>query len=180
MFERPTTTASSPGEIAQPILQQHDAAERRAGYEAFLPDAQPPDIDDVEAVHILVRVDRGDHHLLVDMLGQRQLDEDAVHRRIGVEHADQRQQLVLRRRLGQAVGGADHARRLGRLALGTDIDLARRVLADDHHRQPRLAPRRRLESGDQRRHAFTQRRRERLAVDDVRRHAVAAISEPKM
>jgi hypothetical protein len=49
----------------------------------------------MEAVDILVRIDPDEHLLGVEMPGQRQLDEDAVDRGIGVERIDQRQQIRL-------------------------------------------------------------------------------------
>jgi hypothetical protein len=49
----------------------------------------------VEAVDILVGIDRVDDRLRVDLLGDRQLAEDTVDLRILVELLDQRQQLGL-------------------------------------------------------------------------------------
>ena len=46
---------------------------------------QPADIDRVEAVHVLGRVDRLDHRAGADMRRQRQLHQDAVHRIVGVQ-----------------------------------------------------------------------------------------------
>ncbi len=55
----------------------------------------------MEAVDVLGGID-GDQDLgRVEVFGQRQLDEDAVDRRIDVEAPDQLQQLGLRRVLGQ-------------------------------------------------------------------------------
>ena len=47
------------GKIAQLGLEQHQAAERRAGHEAVEPGRQAAGIDRVEAVDVLVGVDRG-------------------------------------------------------------------------------------------------------------------------
>ncbi len=118
MFERPITTASRPGKVAEPVLEQHQAAQRRAGDEPGLADREPAGIVDVEAVDVLGRVDRGDHRLLVDLRRQRQLDEDAVDRVVGVEPRDQGEQLVLADvSAGRRVLEARHAGRVVALPL---------------------------------------------------------------
>ena len=43
------------GKIAQPVGQQHDAAERCARHEAALPDREATRVRDMEAIDILVR-----------------------------------------------------------------------------------------------------------------------------
>ncbi len=81
--------------VAQPVPQQHQAAERGAGHDALAAGRQQADIGQVKAVDILGRIDGGDDRVLVDLVGQGQLHQDAVHRRIGIELVDQRQQLGL-------------------------------------------------------------------------------------
>ena len=71
---------------------------------------QPADIERVEAVDVLGRIDRVDHALRIDLLRQRQLHQDAVDRVVGVELRDQRQQLGLAGRRRQAVLEARDAR----------------------------------------------------------------------
>src|SRR3546814_19380347 len=61
-------------------------------------------------VDILVGIDRRDRRLLVEMAGQRQLQQDTVDRIIGVELGQQRLDLVLRRGRGQTVLKTFHAR----------------------------------------------------------------------
>ena len=51
----------------------------------------------MEAVDVLDRVDRPDDACLVDLLGQRELDEDPGHPVVGVEVGDEREELVLAR-----------------------------------------------------------------------------------
>ena len=76
--------------------------------------------------------------------------------RIGVERGDQRQQLGLGRVVRQAMIEARHAE-LGReLALAADIDLARRILADQHHGQAGLGPAAGDQRGDARADALAQ------------------------
>ena len=125
----------------------------------------------MEAVDILVGVDRRDDPLLVDMVGQRQLDEDAVDRIVGVELVDQIDQLLLADRRIAAIFEALHPRLDRRLVLRSDIDLARRVLADEDDRKARRAPGGGAERRDQFPDSGAQIGRECLAVDDVRAHA---------
>jgi hypothetical protein len=165
MFERPITR-----QVAQPVLEQHDAAERGAGHEAGQPGRQPAGIDRMEAVDILVRIDAEQHLLGIEMRGKRQLDQDTVHRGIGIELLDQRQQLGLARVRGQAVLEALHARLARGLALAADIDGGGGVLADQHHRQPGRAARRLAECGNPFGDAGAKPRRICLAVDHCRAH----------
>src|SRR3546814_13315164 len=74
------------------------------------------------------------------MIGQRKLEEDAIDRGVGVERSDQLDQLVLAVGGEQAVLEHLHARCRGRFALGSDIDRRGRIVADEHYREPRLAP----------------------------------------
>jgi hypothetical protein len=71
--------------------------------------------------------------------GQRQLDEDAVDGRIGVEADDKRLDLGLGRVGGQAVVEGDHAGLARRLHLGGHIDVAGRIVADQHGSEARRA-----------------------------------------
>ena len=75
---RAKAAPSSPGSM-QPSGVQGTSAGRPVG--------KPAGIDRVEAVDVLGRIDRGDDLLRVDVRGQRQLHQDAVHRRIGVQRA---------------------------------------------------------------------------------------------
>ena len=61
------------------------------------PCRQEAGVRGMEAVHVLHRGDRVDHAALVDVVGQRQLDEDPGHPLVGVQLGDEREQLVLRR-----------------------------------------------------------------------------------
>ena len=173
------------GKIAQAVFKQHQAAERRARHqwrpgsgEAAAP--QRPGVDRVEAVHVLGRVDGAEDRRRVDLRRQRQLHQDAVHRRVGVEALQQRQQLGLARFRRQPVLERAHAGLGGLPRLRADVDLAHRVVAHQHHRQAggetglRGEPRHHL--GDPR----AQPLGERLAVDPRRlshgsRPAIVAI-----
>src|SRR3546814_10659670 len=62
-------------EIAELVLEQHQAAQRCARHETLEPGRESPSIDRMEAVDILVGVDPGDDRLFVDMIGQRRSEE---------------------------------------------------------------------------------------------------------
>jgi hypothetical protein len=154
------------------IAQHHQAAQRRAGHHRLLPGAQKPDIRDMEPVHILGRVDRVDHQIRVQMPRQRQLHQDPVHRRVLVQPPHQRQQVGLRGVRRQPVLERGHADLDRLLALRTHIDLAGRILAHQHHRQPRHQPVIGLQGRDMGRHIGADAGRKGLAVKDRGRHRV--------
>ena len=122
----------------------------------------------MKAVDVLGRIDGQQHVRGVDVPGQRQLHQDAVHAGIGVEPGDQRQQLGLGGLLGQAMIEARHAE-LGRhLALAAHIDLAGRIGADQDRRQAGLGAAFGDQLGHTRAHALAQAGGVRLAVDQFR------------
>ena len=155
-----------PVQRGQHLFQQQQAAERRTGHQPRQPGGEPPGIDHMQPVHVLLRIDRGDRRAGVEVFRQRQLHEDAVYRGVGVQRRHQRQQIRLRGLRRQPVFEGPHTRRQRLPPLVADIDLARRVLAHQHHRQAWLQamlhvkPRHRL--GD----LAGQPRRVSLAVDD--------------
>ena len=133
-IERPTMTASAPSTSARAAQQLHHAL-RRARHQARAALASRPALGG-EAVDVLRRVDRGDHLVLVDLLGQRQLDEDPVDLVVGVQLGDQREQLVLRRLGVELVVDRAHPDLLGGAGACCDVDLRGRVVADQHGREP--------------------------------------------
>jgi len=66
-----------------------------------MPGVEPACIEGVEAVHVLDGLDRPEHGLLVDLLGQRELDEDAVHVVASIQLVEESEQLLLRRVAGE-------------------------------------------------------------------------------
>ena len=60
-----------------------------------------------------------------------------MHRWVLVQFLDLGHDLVMAGAIGQFVGGRIHPRLERRLALISDIDLARRIFADQHHGQAR-------------------------------------------
>ncbi len=67
------------------------------------------------------------------MPGQRQLHQNAVDGGVVVQALDQVEKLALRRRFRQVMLNGVKTAFLGLAALGSDIDLACRVFADNHH-----------------------------------------------
>ena len=74
-------------------------------------------------------------------------------------------------RVGQVVGEARHSRFGSGPVLGTDIDAARGIFADEHGGKARRAADPPLELGDVRRRSLADRGCDGLSVDQPRRHA---------
>ncbi len=90
---------------------------------------------------------------------------------VGVQLGEQLQQLGLRRVRGQPDVARVDADRLGRLLLEADVDLRGGVVSDEHRREADVA-----ELGDLERDFGANLRRQRLAVDDLCRHASEVIA----
>jgi hypothetical protein len=131
---------------------------------------KPPEVDRVQPVGVLGRVHGLEDDGLRHLLGQRQLDDVAGARRVGVELGDHLEHVALGgrgRELPLDAGDAD----LGAVGvLGLDVPTAARVVADQQGAEAGTAPRL-----GERRDALGQfgadRRRGRLAVQDRRGHA---------
>ena len=184
MFERPINHRLEPGDLglhrpfgfAQGVLDQMEAAERRARYQRVEPGRDPADVERMKTVDVLARLERFDHPRRIDLRRQRQLDEDPVDPLVGIELADEIEQLGLRNRVGEIVREAYHSG-LGRGAvLRADIDRARRILADEHCRQARRASDALLELGDPCGNLIADRGRRGLAVDQPRRHGLYVVA----
>ncbi len=66
------------------LLEQGDDAARGAGTEQRSPLGQAAEVVGVEAVHVLAGIDGVDDRRGVDLGGQGELDQDAVHLLVGV------------------------------------------------------------------------------------------------
>ena len=121
----------------------------------------------MEAVDILVRVDGVDDGLFLDVIGQGQLHQDAVHRPIGIQFGDEIEQVRLARVDVQSVLEALHAAGDGLLALVADIDLAGGILADENDGEAGRQAVGLFQGANRLRNSRAQRFREGLAVDDV-------------
>ena len=140
MFDAPTTTASLPLRLQTAALQQLDHAVGRAGPHRRYAQREAADVVGMEPVDILVRVDRLDDRLLVDVRRQWHLHEDPVDRVVRVQAFDQLGQLRLRGRGGQVVADRNDSAFLAGRALVADIDLGCVVVAYQDDRQARSPP----------------------------------------
>ena len=110
MLERPITTASRPDRSPSRSLRSIRQPSGVQGTSPSSPTASRPALIGMEAVDVLGGIDRLDHRLVVDPGRERQLDEYPVHRLVGVELVDQREQLLLRDGVGKAMLEARHPR----------------------------------------------------------------------
>jgi hypothetical protein len=124
----------------------HDAG-GRAGATGRQPEVEAPHVDRVEAVDVLVRIDRCEHGVAVDLIGERQLHEDAVHGVVGVELPDGAEHGLLRRLPRQAHHPPGQAERLRGLLLLRHVDLRGGVVADEKGDQAGRPARALRESG---------------------------------
>ena len=101
---------------------------------------------------------------------ERELDEDAVDCRIGIQLVDKRHKLVLARRSRELVLETLHSRLARRLGLRADVSGARWMFADQNDgeaRRPSLLGRKLRGNA---RDAITKARGKRLSVDQPRGH----------
>ena len=94
----------------------------------------------MEAVNVLRGIDRVEHPLLgvgAHSLRQRRLHQDPIDLVVGVEPADQREGVLEGRTSVDAKQLRPAARRGHGLELVANVDLGGRILASQHHAQPR-------------------------------------------
>src|SRR5262245_28895368 len=125
----------------------------------------------MKPVDILGRVDRFDHEALIDVPWQRHLDEDPVDPLVGVEILDQAQELGLRRRVWQVVADRDETALLARETLVADVDLRSGIVAHEQHGEAWATTTTRGKPVAVLADLAPHCRRDRLAVDDLCRHA---------
>ena len=138
MLLAPTTTTFLPVTSVPRRIEQQLNAIRRAGREDGVAHHQPAHVVEVEAVYVFIDRDRLQHPARVDVSQERQLDEDAMHGRVGIQAGDGGEHFRFRRVGGEADVERAHAHLLAGLHLIADIDAARRVVADEDHRQTGL------------------------------------------
>ena len=129
----------------------------------------------MQAVDVLLRSDRVDRRVLVESIGQRELEQDRVNARVAVDLAEGRQQPLLRAPLGEQVVARRDADLVGRPLLAADVDLRRREIADQHHGERGGAAGLGGEAIDTGLDLGQHPRRDRLAVQDL--HGAGAQAE---
>ena len=92
----------------------------------------------MKSVHVLFRCDRGENNFLPDVLGQRSLDENAMHARISVQLVDDLNQLGLARRLGEHLRVRPEAEARGNFSLHPDVNLRGGIFAHADKDEPGL------------------------------------------
>jgi hypothetical protein len=130
MLLRPMTTARALDRNRRGLEQAHHAR-RRARPRARFVEHERADILAMESVDVLLGVDRVRDGDRVEMRRQRHLDQEAVNLGRGVQARDRRHQLALRHRCGQRHHLGDQTQSLRGAHLVADVDLARRIFADD-------------------------------------------------
>jgi hypothetical protein len=93
----------------------------------------------MEAVHILVGTDGQQHFFLIEVLGQRQLDQDAVNVLPAIEGLHQFQQLLLGGFRGDSILLAVNAALGAVLLLSVYVHTGGGVISHQHHSQAGLA-----------------------------------------
>ena len=76
------------------IAQHHQTAKRRARHHRLLPGAQKANVGDMEPVRILLGRNRPDHQILVQVIRQGQLNQNAMHGGIIVQLVDAKKLVI--------------------------------------------------------------------------------------
>ena len=136
MSDRPTTTAFCPatGRSLRRRISMIPAGVQ--GASPGWPLCSRPDIHRMEPIDILVRRHRLQQPLRVDVLRQRQLNQNAVDVVARIQLRHQRQHLIGRDALGRRQHLAVDAEFAAGLHLAANINLRGRHLAHQNHRQP--------------------------------------------
>ena len=170
MLERPTTTASMPASEACTVLASMTQPSGVHGTSAGKPLASRPTLSGWKPSTSLAGSMAAMTFCGSICLRQRQLHQDAVDRRVGIELGDQLEQFGFARALRQLAVERMHAGFGHRLGLVADIDLARRIFADQHHRDARHDAAVAAQAVHGVGHLAAQVGRNRLAVDDACGH----------
>ena len=118
-------------------MEHFHYARRCTGQEIVLAEHDFADIDRMEGVDVLFGIDRLDNRLVVEMLRQRKLYENAVDILFGVKRLYKAEQLLLGRSGRQSVLLGLEADNLACLFLVINIHSGGGIVADDYNRQAR-------------------------------------------
>jgi hypothetical protein len=110
--------------------QKHLNTKRRARDKTRAADREPPHILGVKPINVLQRIDCVDDFLCIYGFRQRELNQNAVNRWIGVEVLEDLEKFPFRARIGRLVQPARHTRGLTGPSLVADVNLARRMPSD--------------------------------------------------
>ena len=119
------------------FFNQTHHTERRARDKALFAGDESTRIGHVKAVDVFGRVNCRDHGVGIDLLGQRQLNQDAVDASVGVELGNLCQKLLLRRFGRHSKFERTDARIRASLDFVAHINLAGGIVADENHGQRR-------------------------------------------
>ena len=103
-------------------------------------ECEPPEVERVHAVDVLVGVDLHERGVVVDLRRRGVLHEERVDARVVVHLADRRDDVGLRRVLRQVDVRRRPAELLGLLHLHADVAFARAVVADEHSSESGRVP----------------------------------------
>ena len=90
----------------------------------------------METIDILLRTNVPDDRVGIDVLGQRHLHEDAVHRGVTIQLLNERQQRRLGRISRQTNRSTRHARFARGLLLGAHVGRTGTIVANEDHCEP--------------------------------------------
>src|SRR6185312_7069627 len=152
------------------VAKQGHHALGRARAQAEAAQREAAHVHRLEAIHVLAGVDAVDQRVLVDVLRQRRLHQDAVDGRIGVELVDQREQFFLRRAARQVVVEGSEADLVAGLALVAHVHRRGGVVAHQHHSEARRGMALRLALGDASANPLQQFLRDAFAVENACAH----------
>jgi hypothetical protein len=166
--------AFEPGAV---VIQHFEATGRRAGHDGGGARQELTEVGRSEAVDVFCRTDAAHDCVLVEALGQRQLHEDPVDARVGVELIDQLEQRPLAQSLGIDVVRRRDADRCRRVLLAAHVHRGRGICAHEDDREARRHASRRLQLGDALADPIEDLLRDRLAIEDhdaaIRRRSIA-------
>ena len=168
-LERPSTSAFLPSSAPSVRFSRIRQPSGVHGTMPLSPAARRPALTTWRPSTSLSGFDRVDDRAGIDVVGQRQLDEDAVNRDVGIADGQGFEQRLLRRFGRQLDVGGGHTRLFRRFALVAYVDGAGGIVADQDNGQSGGDAVRVPEAGDAPGQIVTQLGRHRLAVDDGRR-----------
>jgi hypothetical protein len=125
---------------AVPLEKLHDPG-RRARRKRALVHEQLADVQRMEPIHVLIRVDRKQDFPGIDLARQRKLDQDAVDVLALVQLVHEAEQVIFRRLRRELILERRYPQALTGLVLVPHIDLRCRIFTNEDYGKPRTVPR---------------------------------------